>query len=325
MIISKTPLRISFVGGGSDMASFYKTEPGAVISTTINKYVYVALNKKFDNKIRMSYSETETVDNVSDLKHNLARETLKFLNVKKGIEISSIGDIPSGTGLGSSGAYTVGLINALAHYKGIRLTTEQLAQYASIIEIKKVNRPIGKQDQYAEAYGNLNYIQFNSDESVIVEPITLSPAKRKQLENNLLLFYTGKREFAEKILAKQNVKLKKSIDKKHIMSEMVGIAKKLKYELNRGKIDAFGELLHENWLLKKKLTGGISNQQIDNWYDIAIKKGAVGGKICGAGGRGFLLLYAPEQSHKKINSALSKLQPVDFSFVREGSTIVYNQ
>jgi D-glycero-alpha-D-manno-heptose-7-phosphate kinase len=325
MIISKTPLRISFVGGGSDIASFYKKEPGAVVSTTINKYVYVAINKKFDDKIRVSYSETETVDDVTDLKHNLARETLKFLKVKKGIEISSIGDIPSGTGLGSSGAYTVGLINALSVYKGLSLTKKQLAHYASIIEIEKVKRPIGKQDQYAESYGNLNYIQFNSDGSVSVEAINLSDKKRVQLEENLLLFYTGKREFAEKVLSKQNKEIEKVIDKKKIMSEMVAIAKSLRKELQKGNIGAFGELLHENWILKKKLTGGISNQQIDAWYEAGLKKGASGGKICGAGGRGFLLFYAPKETHAKIRRALSDLQPVDFSFESKGSTIVYNQ
>lgn len=325
MIISKTPLRISFVGGGSDIASFYKKEPGAVVSTTINKYVYVVINKKFDDKIRMSYSETETVDHIDDLKHNLARETLKFLKVRKGIEISSIGEIPSGTGLGSSGAYTVGLINSLAHYKGITLTKEQMADYASIIEIKKVNRPIGKQDQYAEAYGNLNFIEFNSDDSVNVEPIRLSSSKRTYLENNLLLFYTGKREFAEKILSKQSLKLKTSLDKKKIMSAMVRCARDLKDQLNKGKVDAFGELLHENWLLKKKMTGGISSPQIDEWYNMALKKGAIGGKICGAGGRGFLLLYAPVDSHNKISRALSGLQKVDFSFESNGSTIIYNK
>jgi len=324
MILSKTPLRISFVGGGSDIASFYKNETGAVVSTTINKYVYVAINKKFDDKIRMSYSETETVDKVNDLKHNLARETLKFLKVKKGIEIASIGDIPSGTGLGSSGAYTVGLINALAVYKGITLTNEQLAEYASIIEIDKVKRPIGKQDQYAESYGNLNFIQFNSDGTVAVDPINLSLAKRKELEANLLLLYTGKREFAEKVLARQNKEIEK-VNKKKIMSEMVGIAKLLRDELRKGNVSAFGELLHENWLLKKKVAGGISSPQIDEWYETALKNGAIGGKICGAGGRGFLLLYAPLEKHVKIYKSLSDLQPVYFSFEEKGSTIVYNQ
>jgi D-glycero-alpha-D-manno-heptose-7-phosphate kinase len=324
MIITKTPLRISFVGGGSDLKSFYKHEPGAVISTTINKYVYVAINKKFDDKIRMSYSETETVDDINELKHNLARETLKYFKVKKSIEISSIGDIPSGTGLGSSGAYTVGLINALSVYKGLNLTKEHLADIASIIEIDKVGRPIGKQDQYAESYGGLNYIQFNPDGSVLVEPITLSAKKKKLLENNLLLFYTGKREFAEKVLAKQNKIMKEKIDKQKIMSEMVAIAKSLKDSLNKGKIEIFGELLHKNWILKKKLTGGISNPQIDAWYETALQKGATGGKICGAGGRGFLLLYAPPDTHKKISRGLSDLQQIHFSFEEKGSTIIYN-
>ncbi len=325
MIISKTPFRISFVGGGSDIASFYKTTPGAVVSTTINKYLYVTLNKRFDGKIRLSYSESELVDKVSHLKHKIAKETLKFFKIHRGVEITSTGDIPSGTGLGSSGAYTVGLLNVLSTHTGSPFTKEQLAYYASVMEIERVGRPIGKQDQCASAYGNLNFIQFNPDESVVVEPITLSSPKRKQLEENLLLFYTGKREFAEKVLAQQNKKVEKMIDKQKSMSQMVTIAKNLKDELNRGKIQAFGELLHENWLLKKKLTGGISSPQIDEWYETARKKGAIGGKICGAGGRGFLLLYAPIQDHRKIARALSDLQKVDFAFEKKGSTIIYNQ
>src|SRR6185369_10693001 len=243
MIISRTPLRISFVGGGSDISSFYKTEPGAVISTTINKYIYITVNTRFDGKIRLSYSETETVDNVLEIKHQIARETLKFLKVRQGVEIHSIGEIPARTGLGSSGAYTVGLINALSQYKGKQLSTEKLAHYASIIEIQKVNRPIGKQDQYVESYGGLNFIQFNPDDSVIVEPIRLSRLKTERLESNFLLFYTGRKGSSTKVLSKQSKKLAERIDKRGIISQMVGLAKNLKYELERGHIDSFGELL----------------------------------------------------------------------------------
>lgn len=325
MIISRTPFRISFVGGGSDIASFYQTTPGAVVSTTINKYIYVVVHDRFDGKIRLSYSESELVDNVSELKHKIAKATLKHFKIKRAIEITSIADIPSGTGLGSSGAYTVGLLNALSLNKGIPFTKKQLAEIASIIEIEKVGRPIGKQDQSASAYGGLNYIQFNPDESVIVEPIRLSVTKKKQLEENLLLFYTGKREFAEKVLRKQNKKVSSLVDKRTAMSQMVSFAKNLRDELNKGKIETFGELLHENWLLKKKLTGGISNETIDAWYETARKKGALGGKICGAGGRGFLLVYAPKAAHSKIIRALSDLQKVDFGFETEGSVIVHKQ
>jgi D-glycero-alpha-D-manno-heptose-7-phosphate kinase len=324
MIISRTPFRISFVGGGSDISSFYKTTPGAIVSTTIDKYIYVTVNPRFDGKIRLNYSESELVDRVSKLKHKIARETLKFFKLRA-IEISSIGDIPSGTGLGSSGAYTVGLINALSLYAGKKLQTEDLANLASIIEIEKVKRPIGKQDQYASTYGGLNFIQFNPDESVVVEPIKLSVSKRKKLEENLLLFYTGKREYAEKVLTNQNKKIEKIPLKREILSEMVNLAKSLRDELKRGKVDIFGELLHENWLLKKKLTGGISSTQIDKWYESARKKGAIGGKICGAGGRGFLLLYAPIENHNKILRTLSNLQKIDFAFEKKGSTIVYDK
>lgn len=322
MIITRTPLRISFVGGGSDMASFYKTTPGAVISTTIDKYVYIALNKRFDGKIRLSYSETEIVEKVEDIKHLIAKETLKYFKIKDGIEIFSIGDIPAKTGLGSSGAYTVGLINALNLYKGKKMTKEQLAYFASVIEINKAKRPIGKQDQYAESYGGFNYIEFRPDESVIVKPIKLSPIKQGRLESNLLLLYTGKTGSSSVVLSKQNKKLKEQNDKREILSQMVYLTKLLKKELEKGNISAFGELLHENWLLKKKIGGGISNPQIDEWYEIALKKGAIGGKICGAGGRGFLLLYAPNENHRKICRALSNLQKVDFAFEKKGSTII---
>lgn len=325
MIISRTPFRISFVGGGSDIASFYKTTPGAVVSTTINKYMYVVVHDRFDGKIRLSYSESELVDKVSELQHKIAKATLQYFKIKHAIEITSIADIPSGTGLGSSGAYTVGLLNALGTEKGKLFTKEQLAELASVIEIEKTGRPIGKQDQCASAYGGLNFIQFNPDESVVVEPIRLSLQKRKKLEEHFLLFYTGKRDYAEKILSKQNQTVKKMIDKQDVLSEMVEIAKTLRDELKRGKIDSFGKLLHENWLLKKKLTGGISNETIDAWYETAIKKGAIGGKICGAGGRGFLLLYASPSTHGRITRALGDLQKVDFKFETEGSVILHRQ
>lgn len=325
MIISRTPLRISFVGGGSDISSFYKTEPGAVVSTTINKYVYITVNKRFDGRYRLSYTDTEIVENVTDFKHLLGRETLKFFNIKHGIEVHSIGDIPAQTGLANSGAYTVGLIHALLHYTGETATPEKLAHYASIVEINRALRPIGKQDQYAQAYGGLNFIQFNPDDSVKVESIKLSNQKTKQLESNMLLFYTGKSGSSAKVLAKHTKKLAEQIDKRAVMSQMVGLARELKKQLQKGNIDSFGELLHENWLLKKKMGGGVSSHQIDTWYDAALRSGAIGGKICGAGGRGFLLLYAPEKKHKKIINALADLQQVDFSFEQKGSMIVYKQ
>lgn len=325
MIISRTPLRISFVGGGSDISSFYKTTPGAVVSTTINKYVYITLNKRFDGRIRVCYSNSELVDNVSDIKHRIARETLKYFKIKNSIEVTSIGDIPAGTGLGSSGAYTVGLIHTLSEYKGLHLTAKKIAEYASHIEIKKVDSPIGKQDQYASAYGGFNFIEFYPDESVVVKPIRLSSIKQKYIESNLLLFYTGKKGSSTKVLSKQNIKIGKRVDQRAILSQMVRLARDLKKELLMGNIDSFGELLHENWLLKKKMGNGISNAQIDEWYDTALRKGAIGGKICGAGGRGFLLLYAPMTSHKKIISALSNLQRESFAFEKKGSTIIYNQ
>lgn len=324
MIISRTPLRISFVGGGSDISSFYRTEPGAVVSTSIAKYVYVTINKRFDGNFRLSYTDTETVSSVNEITHNIARETLKFLQIDHGIEVHSIGDIPAKTGLASSGAYTVGLLNALATYQGRKLSAQQLAEMASVIEIEKVGRPIGKQDQYAEAYGGLNYIQFNPDDSVIVEPIRLSAQKLNKLQSQLLLFYTGKTSSSTDVLAQQTKELAKHVDKRKITSQMVRLAKELQEQLMQGNITSFGELLHKNWLLKKQMSAGISSPQIDQWYETAMKHGALGGKICGAGGRGFLLFFAPTSCHAKIKGSLPELQHIDFTFEKTGSKIIYN-
>lgn len=323
MIISRTPLRISFVGGGSDLKSFYKNEPGAVVSTTINKYIYITVNKKFDQKIRASYSQTEIKDKVSQVKHELIREGLKMVNIKGGIEITSIADIPSeGTGLGSSSSYIVGLLNALYAHLGKHSSAEDLARKACEIEIEKIKKPIGKQDQYIASYGGFNYIQFNPNGSVFVNPIVMSASKRKKLEENMLLLYTGLTRSSSDILSKQKKNMENQKEKIDIMGKMVNLAKEMRDVLNKGDINSFGELLHENWLLKRELSDGISNSKIDYWYKLARRKGAVGGKICGAGGGGFLLFYAHRKDHKKISSALG-LKPLNFSFEDEGTKIIF--
>lgn len=323
MIISRTPLRISFVGGGTDIQWFYKKEPGAVVSTTINKYVYVTVNKRIDNKIQFRYTSTETVDWVDDLEHGLTREALRLVGLKAGINITSISDIPAGSGLASSGAYTVGLLNALYPFKGKKPSKEKLAKNACEVEIDRVKRPIGKQDQYAEAYGGFNYIQFNPDESVEVVPIAISKSSKKKLEQNILMLYTGLTGTSTKILSRQKKTVEKDVNKRSLMSKMVDLARKMKAELNQNRVNSFGELLHENWLLKKRLARGISNPTIDKWYSIARKNGAIGGKVCGAGGRGFLLLYAPKAKHNRIKAVLPGLKPLEFSFENIGSKIIY--
>lgn len=317
-------MRVSFVGGGSDISLFYKNQPGAVVTCAINKYIYITVNRKFDNKIRASYSKTEIVDTVNQLNHELIKECLLMVGVKGGIEITSIADVPSeGTGLGSSSSYIVGLLNALYAYKEKYASAERLARKTCEIEIDKLKRPIGKQDQYIAAFGGFQYIKFNPDGSVYVDPIIMSNGTKKKLESNLLMFYTGLTRSSQAILSVQTKNMREKSPKMTNLSKMVEIAKQMKKALNSNNLDLFGELLHKNWLLKKELADGISNPQIDRWYEIARENGAIGGKICGAGGGGFLLLYAPNNKHKKILSALIHLKPLDFSFEPQGSKIIY--
>lgn len=324
MIISRTPLRMSFVGGGSDLASFYENEMGAVVSTAIDKYMYITVNKKFDNQIRASYSVTEFADKPEEIKHQLIRESLLSLGLMGGIEITSISDIPSkGTGLGSSSTYTVGLLNALHAYKGEFASAERLGKEACQIEIEKCKSPIGKQDQYAAAFGGFNYIRFNPDGSVFVDPIICLKETKDKLENNLLMFYTGLTRLTNNILENQNRETKNSSAKKNILKQMVVLAGDLKKSLEDNDLESFGRILDANWELKKQMTEGISNEQIDDWYSKAKKAGAVGGKILGAGGGGFLLLYAPKERHEEIKTALSDLKITNFKFEPEGSKIIY--
>ena len=260
MIISRTPLRISFVGGGSDLPAFYEREAGAVVSTTINRYIYITVNPKFDRRIRASYSQTEIVDRVDDLQHELIREALKVTGIDGAIEITSISDIPSrGTGLGSSSGYTVGLLNALHAYTGRLAGAERLAREACMVEIERCGRPIGKQDQYGVAYGGLKYLSFQPDGSVIVEPILCEPGAKQRLERSLLLLYTGQTRRAESILAEQSRNSLTDEATRAGLRRMVALAGQLREALNRGQLDGFGDILHANWLEKRRLATGITN------------------------------------------------------------------
>lgn len=321
MIISKTPLRISFAGGGSDIFSFYKKYAGAVVSVTIDKYIYITVNEKFDDDIRISYSKTENVKKVCQIKHNIVREALKKAQINGGIEITSIADIPSrGTGLGSSSSFTVGLMNVLHAYKKEFSTPKTLAQEACDIEINILKEPIGKQDQYAAAYGGLNFIQFNRDGSVNIEPIICSKTTRQNLEKNLLVFYTGISRSASNILTQQKSNITKKIKN---MGKMVQLAYELKNNMQKNDLDSFGRILHENWLLKKEMTNNISTPLIDKWYDIGRQNGALGGKILGAGGGGFLMFYAPLKKHQQIKKALPMLKTFNCKFDYQGSKIIF--
>ena len=324
MIISQTPFRVSFAGGGSDLPSYFLQHGGAVVSTAIDKFVYVTVSRKFDHTLRLSYSRTEEVEKASQLQHPIVREGMAMLGLEAGLEITSVADIPSrGTGLGSSSSFAVGLMHALHAIAGRYVSSGQLADEACRIEIEKCGEPIGKQDQYAAAFGGLNYIEFRKDGSVQVEPIPLQRGARENLDSHFLMFYTGITRSASGILADQSKALANEGDRAKAMHKMVGYATELRDELWKGNFNAMGRILHENWLLKRTLTASISSSEIDKWYYRAMQAGALGGKLLGAGGGGFLLFYASPAKHAGIAAALSDLRRVRFSIEPRGSRILF--
>lgn len=324
MIISRTPLRMSFVGGGSDMPNFYREHGGAVLSTAIDKYIYVTINKKFDNELRLSYSKTENVKSTWEIEHQLVRACLSRYGINGGLEITTVADIPSkGTGLGSSSSFTVSFLHCLHAYFGRHVSNEMLGAEASDIEINVCCEPIGKQDQYAAAYGGFNFYEFNPDDSVKVSPLISNPKTLNTIKNNLLMFYTGITRSASNLLKKQNEQIASSKIKQDTLKHMVSLAYTLRNELQNNNTDAFGEILHENWLLKKSLITEISNDNINYWYQSAINAGAIGGKILGAGAGGFLIFYAPKEKHDGIIHQLKDLKHIDFNFEKNGSQIIF--
>jgi len=323
MIISRTPLRMSFVGGGSDLPSYYRQHGGAVLSTAVDKYVYVSVNKKFDGGIRIAYSKTEEVDHIEKIEHRLVRATLQMLEIPGGIEVTSTADIPSrGTGLGSSSAFTVGLINVLSAYLGRHVSAEQLGRLSCEIEIERCGEPIGKQDQYASAYGGLSLIEFKQDDSVLVTPLVLQKNIREAVESNILVFYTGITRSASGILKEQSSNVADSAGKQKMLNRMVELVYELRDELQNGHLDSMGEILDENWRLKKQLASGITSDAIDDWYAKAKAHGALGGKLLGAGAGGFLMFYAPSEHHDAIEKALN-LRRIRFGFEPLGSRIIF--
>jgi D-glycero-alpha-D-manno-heptose-7-phosphate kinase len=323
MIISRTPMRVSFMGGGSDLQVFYRQRYGAVVSTTLDRYIYITVNKKFDDLIRVSYSKTEMVEHVDAIEHNIIREALKIVGVTKGIDIVYMGDVPlgqAGVGLGSSSSLAVGVLNALYAYQGQHVSAERLAREACQIEIDTLGHPIGKQDQYAAAYGGLNYIRFNGDESVFVDPLICGRTTREELNSKLLLFYTGTTRVSSDILEEQKANIGENAA---YVARLVDLADQISTLIIDKDFRTFGELLHDSWECKKRLARAVSNGVIDGYYARARAAGAIGGKVLGAGGGGFLLLYCEPACQQNVRRALHDLKETPFLFEPQGSKIIY--
>ena len=326
MIISKTPLRCSFFGGGTDFKEYWEfTEKGygTCLSTALDMHVYITVNKKFDEKVRIVYSGNELVDNVNEVKHNIIREALKICGIETGIEVIYMADIPlstAGVGLASSSALAVGVLNALHAYKGEYVSPEQLAREACHIEIDLLGQRIGIQDQYAVAYGGFNQYKFNNNGTVTTCPVVCNQSNISELKNNLMLFYTGLTRDSRKILSEQSDTIdakRKGLDK---LVDMTNLAYTY---LQKGEIDNWGTLLDEAWEIKKAFAGGVSNELINDMYTKAKENGALGGKILGAGGGGFLMMYVPKNSHEAVKNALSEYRYFDLNFDPQGSRIIF--
>ena len=321
MIISKTPLRVSFVGGGTDLASFYEKDYGAVLSSTIDKYVYVIVKVRFDDLIYVNWTKKEIVESPDEIEHDLVREAIKKAGIEKAVEVTTIADIPSeGSGLGSSSSLTVGLLNAFYTFKGIQVSRERLAKEACEIEIDIIRKPIGRQDQYAAVFGGLNEILFYKDGSAKVNNIKLPDLMA--LSSKLLLFYTNITRKADNILKKQ----KENIDVIFkTLLDMRNQVPLLKNYLENGANGKLGLILKQGWEMKKSLLSEISNEYIDYMYERALNTGARGGKICGAGGGGFLLLYVPKEKQDAVRTALREYREIPFILEKYGSRIIFNQ
>lgn len=322
MIIVQTPLRVSLFGGGTDFRAFFLKEGGCVLSSAINKYIFVTIKSRFDQKLRIGYTKTEMVDDVSEIEHELIREAFTMTGIKCGVEITTMGDIPArGSGLGSSSTVTVGALHAMYALKGEIVTAECLARQACAIEIDRLGKPVGIQDQYIAAYGGLCFMEFLTDGQVLIQKIELSADQKRYLNERLLLFFTGVTRSSETILDEQT---KNIDDRSNVLREMKNIAYTVRDEVQAGNLDAIGEALNISWQLKKQLASKISNSKIDEIYESAMRAGAIGGKITGAGGGGFLILYCPLDKQEDIRSELSNLQELPFQLEHDGSKVIFN-
>ncbi len=323
MIITQTPLRISFAGGGTDLSEFYRREGGAVLSTAIDKYIFVIVKERFDDKIYVNSTRKEIVDSIDDLKHELVREAMRMAGVTKGVEITMLADIPSeGSGLGSSSSLTVGLLNAFYIFQSEQVTPERLAREASEIEIEICGKPIGKQDQYIAAYGGTREIFFHKDDSVETRKLHLSPPEFRKLGSELLLFFTDLTRKSEDILTEQKAKTANKMAQLRELKNFVPHVREAVVTRNYPRI---GELLHTSWQIKSQLASKISNDRIEELYDRARNAGALGGKVAGAGGGGFLLLYVPRDRQETVRQALKDLRELPFLLEQDGSKVIFNQ
>ena len=322
MIITQTPLRISFAGGGTDFAEFYEKHGGCVVSTAIDKFVYCIAKERFDDKIYVNWSKKEIVESVDQIEHELVREAMRKVGVTKGIEISFLSDIPAeGSGLGSSSSVTVGVLNALYHYTGSVPTPDRLAKEACDIEIRILGKPIGVQDQYIAAYGGLRCFEFGPGPAVTVSSVETTRTAVEDLDNMLMLFYTGKTRQASSILSQQRSNI---VAKTEILQQMARQAHQVRRFVEVGDIDGLGAILHQGWEAKRNLAQGVSSNELDEIYERAVKAGAIGGKISGAGGGGFFLLCVPSDKRQSVRQALSNLREMPFRLERGGSRIVLN-
>jgi D-glycero-alpha-D-manno-heptose-7-phosphate kinase len=323
MIIARTPFRISFAGGGSDLRAYFRHRAGAVVSTAIKRYMHVIVNQRFDNSVRVAYTKTEIVGCAGEVRHDLVREAMRHTGVETGVEIATIADVPAGTGLGSSSSLTVGLLHSLCAYQGRFRSPEQLARDACHIETEVLGRPIGKQDQYAAAYGGINYIQFNPDETVFVQPVICPVNTRRELEERLLMFYIAARDDNSTLLEEQQQRTTEDAQARAILDCMVRLAQETRDALQRDDLDSFGALLEENWILKKRMHPGMSTPHIDRWYALAREAGALGGKILGTGGAGFLLMFCAKGMQAPVRAVLERegLRYFPAEFDPEGSKV----
>jgi len=322
VIVTQTPLRVSFAGGGTDLAAYYAEHEGMVVSTAIDKFAYVIVKERFDDDIYLNYMRKEIVSDVDSIEHELIREAMRTTGVERGVEVTLLSDIPSqGSGLGSSSSFTVGLLNALYAFRGEQVTAEQLAREACAIEIERLGKPIGKQDQYIAAYGGLRSFRFRRDGEVETRRIELSPDRLRDLGNRLYLFFTGRTRKADTILSEQK---SRTGERRAELDGIKALAVELEAALAEGDIDRLGEVLHANWKLKRRLASGISDDAIEEMYDRARGSGALGGKICGAGGGGFLLVYCPLESQERLVKGMHDHRSLPFQLERDGSKVVFN-